>query len=335
MLRNAWVVSVFLLYSAVLPAAEIPVAQAQMRVLPSSHATEGLVQAVRQSQIAAQVPGRVLQVAVKAGELVSAGQLLLSIDDRELSQGVAAQQAQVAAAQAQLANAEASLARTRELVAQKFMSPAALDQAEAQARSARAQLDAIKAGAGAAAVSKGYTRLLAPYAGVVAEVNVEQGDMASPGSPLIKMFAPGDLRVVAQLPQTHVAAARNLSRAQLEIAPGKWQAAGRVKFLPVADSASQMLEVRLEQIPVAGLTPGQSVAVLLAIGEVRRLVVPNSAVLRRGELSAVYVQTEDGRFLQRLVRFGKQFGEAGVEVLAGLKAGEKVALDPVRAGAQK
>lgn len=335
MLRKALIGSGFLLLPALAAATEMSVAEVALRAVPSAYAAEGVVQAVRQSQIAAQVPGRVVQVAVKAGDSVAAGQLLLTIDDRELSQSVAAQQAQVVAAQAQLTHAEASLARTRELVAQKFMSPAALDQADAQARSARAQLDALKAGAGAAAVSKAHTRLVAPYAGVVAEVRVEQGDMASPGTPLMVLFAPGDLRVVAQVPQGRVTAARSLGRAQFEASPGKWQAAGSVKFLPVADAASQMVEVRLERIPQAGLAPGLSVRVLLATGEARRLVVPNGAVLRRGELSAVYVLGPDGRFLQRLVRLGEQFGEAGVEVLAGVKAGEKVALDPVRAGARK
>lgn len=335
MLRKALIGSGFLLLPALAAATEMSVAEVALRVVPAAYAAEGVVQAVRQSQIAAQVLGRVVQVAVKAGDSVATGQLLLTIDDRELSQSVAAQQAQVVAAQAQLTHAEASLARTRELVAQEFMSPAALDQADAQARSARAQLDALKAGAGAAAVSKAHTRLVAPYAGVVAEVRVEQGDMASPGTPLMVLFAPGDLRVVAQVPQGRVTAARSLGRAQFEASPGKWQAAGSVKFLPVADAASQMVEVRLERIPQAGLAPGQSVRVLLATGEARRLVVPNGAVLRRGELSAVYVLGPDGRFLQRLVRLGEQFGEAGVEVLAGVKAGEKVALDPVRAGARK
>lgn len=335
MLRKALIGSGFLLLPALAAATEMSVAEVALRVVPAAYAAEGVVQAVRQSQIAAQVPGRVVQVAVKAGDSVATGQLLLTIDDRELSQSVAAQQAQVVAAQAQLTHAEASLARTRELVAQKFMSPAALDQADAQARSARAQLDALKAGAGAAAVSKAHTRLVAPYAGVVAEVRVEQGDMASPGTPLMVLFAPGDLRVVAQVPQGRVTAARSLGRAQFEASPGKWQAAGSVKFLPVADAASQMVEVRLQRIPQAGLAPGQSVRVLLATGEARRLVVPNGAVLRRGELSAVYALGPDGRFLQRLVRLGEQFGEAGVEVLAGVKAGEKVALDPVRAGARK
>ena len=132
----------------------IPVAEVMFKQVPAAYATDGVVQAMRQSQIAAQISGRVVMVAVKAGDRVAAGQILLRIDDRELGQGVAAQQAQVAAAQAQLVNAEASLARTRELVARKFMSPATLDQAEAQARSARAQVDALKAGVSAASASK-------------------------------------------------------------------------------------------------------------------------------------------------------------------------------------
>ncbi|MDP5241347.1 efflux RND transporter periplasmic adaptor subunit [Uliginosibacterium sp. 31-16] len=313
----------------------VPVAEVMLKQVPAAYATDGVVQAARQSQIAAQIAGRVVLVAVKAGDRVAAGQILLRIDDRELGQGVAAQQAQVAAAQAQLVNAEAGLARTRELVARKFMSPATLDQAEAQARSARAQVDALKAGASAASASKSHAQIVAPYAGVVASVSVEQGDMATPGAPLLSLYAPGDLRIVAQVPQARLAAVRAQGKAQFEPVPGQWKSAGLVKLLPTADVATQSTEVRLEQISQEGLLPGQSVRVLLATGESRRLVLPNAAVVRRGELTAAYVQTPDGHFLQRLLRLGEQFGEAGVEVLAGLSAGEKVALDPVLAGMHK
>ena len=318
--------------SSALAADPLVTAEVALRQVPTAYATDGLVQAVRQSQIAAQVPGRVLQVAVKAGDRVAAGQLLLRIDDREQAQNVAGQQAQVAAAQAQLANAEANLNRTRELVAKKFMSPATLDQAEAQARSARAQVSALQAGAAAASAGRSHTVISAPYAGVISAVSVEQGDMASPGVPLMTLYAPGDLRVLAQVPQARLAAVRGQGRAQIEVASGKWLAAGAVKLMPAADAVTQSTEVRLEQIPQEGLLPGASVRVLLATGEAQRLVIPNAAVLRRGELVAAYVQTVDGRFLQRLLRLGEQFGAAGVEVLAGLSVGEKVALDPVRAG---
>ncbi|MBS1208904.1 MAG: Multidrug resistance protein MdtA [Proteobacteria bacterium] len=314
-------------------AAEVlPVAEVSLRQVPKAYASDGVVQAVRQSQIAAQVSGRILQVAVKAGERVVAGQTLLRIDDREQAQTLAGQQAQVVAAQAQLVNAEANLARTRELVAKKFMSPAALDQAEAQSRSARAQVSALQAGEGVASAGRSHTVIVAPYAGVISVVNVEQGDMAAPGVPLITLYAPGDLRVVVQVPQAQLAGVREQGRAQIEVLPGRWQAVGQVKIMPAADAATQSTEVRLEQIPQEALQPGQSLRVLLATGVAQRLVIPNAAVLRRGELVAAYVQGKDGRFLQRLLRLGEQFGTAGVEVLAGVSAGEKVALDPVRAG---
>ena len=316
-------------------AGEIPVQAASFRTIPLSYASDGLVQPVRESRISAQVPGRVLEVAVKAGDRIAAGQLLVRLDDREQNQGVAGQQAQVIAARAQLENAEAQLKRTRELVSRKFMSPAALDQAESQARSARAQVEALKAGLGSAAVGKSYTRILAPYAGVVASLNVEQGDMASPGQPLMNVYAPGDLRVVVQVPQARLEAVRAVSKAQVELSPGHWKAVPSVKILPAADAATQSTEVRLEGLPLEGVLPGQSLRVLLATGQAKRLVVPISTILRRGELVSVYVLAADGRFVQRLVRLGEQFGEAGVEVLAGLSAGEKLALDPVRAGMKK
>ena len=113
----------------------------------------------------------------------------------------------------------------------------------------------------------------------------------------------------------------------------QWVAPSSRSVMPAADPVSQTIEWRLE-LPTAavrGVVPGQQVRVRFVGGQAQRVVVPAAAVLRRGELTAVYVATPTG-FALKAVRLGADHGSAGIEVLAGLGPDDRVALDPVRAG---
>ena len=119
-----------------------------MRDLPQTIAAEGVVEAIRQTTLGAQVAGRIVELAVKAGDTVRAGQVLARIDARTADQAVAASRSQIAEAEANLANAKRKDERNRDLLAQKFVSQAAVDQSEAEYKAAQAQLAAITANAG-------------------------------------------------------------------------------------------------------------------------------------------------------------------------------------------
>jgi multidrug efflux pump subunit AcrA (membrane-fusion protein) len=167
-------------------------AQAASQAGRSSY--DGVVEALRQTVVAAQVPGAVVELAVKAGDTVQAGQLLLRIDARSADQSAAAVDAQVQAARAQLDVATREYERQKQLFAKKYISQAALDRAEAEVRAARAQASAQTAQAGAARTQTGLHVVRAPYAGVVAEVPVALGDMAMPGRPLLTLYDPAQPR---------------------------------------------------------------------------------------------------------------------------------------------
>jgi hypothetical protein len=119
----------------------------------------------------------------------------------------------------------------------------------------------------------------------------------------------------------------------VQLPDGRWIAPTAREAMPAADAVSQTVEWRLELPATAApsVVPGQQVRVRFATGQVQRTVVPASAVLRRGELTAVYVQ-QDKSFVLRVVRLGADHGEAGIEILAGLLQGDKVAVDAVKAG---
>jgi RND family efflux transporter MFP subunit len=294
---------------------------------------EGMVEAVRQSTVAAQVAGQIIEIKVKVGDRVKAGQVLLRIDPRSAEQALSGSQSQVAEAQAMLSNAQRSYQRSQQLYAQKFISKAALDQAEQDFRATQARVAALQASAGQATTARTFTTITAPYAGVVAALPVEVGDMATPGRPLLTVFDPAAMRVTATLPQSALAGIKLQLPAQVEFpALKRMVATTQITLIPLADSRTHSSRVRLELGEVAGLLPGQFARAYFATGVTRKLVIPEAAVLRRSEVSAVYVLAADGQPQLRQVRLGETAGDGWVEVLAGLREGERIAQQPVRAG---
>ncbi len=301
------------------------------------YVSDGVVEAVRQSVLGAQVAGRITDLRVKAGDPVKAGQVLARIDERAAAQQVAASEAQVRAAQAQLDAAQREYARSQRLYSKKYISQAAMDQAEARFKATEAQVRSLVAQAGLATTQTSFHVIQAPYAGVIAEVSVELGDMATPGKPLVRMYDPTALRVVADIPET---AARALSQGkstkiELPAAPEALHSleAASLTVLPTADPNSHTVQLRLALAPrTSGLTPGLFARVYLPVvpGTAARLTIPAKAVITRTELNAVYVVDSSGNPQLRQVRLGRAVG-GRVEVLAGLSAGERVALDPLAA----
>jgi RND family efflux transporter MFP subunit len=318
-------------------AQSVPTAALQATPEQGGFTLSGSLEALRQSTVAAQVGGNVLQLSVQAGERVKAGQALARIDERDTQAGLAGADAGVAQADAQWRNAKLQVERTRELRQQGFISQAALDVAETQWRAAQAGLDQARAGRSQAALARSFAAVTAPFDAVVLATHVQAGDLATPGRPLVTLYAPGRLRAVVQVPASRSALARAATSLQVQLPDGRWVTPTARTELPAADPVSQTVEWRLDLPAEIGavLSPGQAVQVRFAgavlPGSAARPVIPLSALLQRGELSAVYAVV-DGRFVLKPVRLGAAQGAAGVEVLAGLKPGERFALDAVRAG---
>ncbi|MGZ8258920.1 MAG: efflux RND transporter periplasmic adaptor subunit [Caldimonas sp.] len=294
---------------------------------------DGTVQAVRQTAIAAQVSGAVVALDVTAGDTVKTGQILARLDALAAQQTAAVSEAQLQAARAAQEAADREFERQKQLFAQNYISRAALDRAEAQHKSTQAEVAAQRAGVGAARATSAFYVVRAPYAGVIADVAVVLGDMAMPGRPLMTLYDPAALRVSANVPQSAAglreAAAVRLDIAGLPVQPQPLRAT-KMQVLPTADPATHTVEIRFD-LPagIQGAKPGMFARVWLptsASGDAR-LYVPKRAMVRRAELDGVYVIGSDGKPRLRQVRVGQTVG-ADVEVLAGLSAGERVALDP-------
>lgn len=313
---------------------QTPSVVVQYRELAQTESVDGVIEAVRQSTVSAQISGRVTEIHFDVGDTVKKGQLILRIDEREAAQAVAGSQAQVMQAQASLQNAEATYQRSRQLFAQKFISQAALDKAQADYQLALAQAAASRAGAGQSALTQGYTSVIAPYSGVVSAKLVEVGEMVVPGKPLMTGFDPTQLRATVNLPQQIVPSIGAHPEVQVEIPALKRRITpATVAVQPVADARTHSTQVRVTLPPnEAGIYPGMFVRVHFVQGKSRKLTVPASAVLRRSEVIAVYVLDEQGGLHLRQVRLGEMAGQDEIEILAGLNPGDRVALDAVKAG---
>ena len=307
---------------------------AELREVELSLSAEAVVEAVRQSTVSAQVSGRIVDIRFDVGDRVQKGDVIVRIDERAASQAVAASEAQAREAEAAMVNARAQLERTRQLVQQRFVSQAALDKAEADFKAAESRFKATLAGAGAAATERSFSTIIAPYSGVVSVRHVQLGEMASPGKALLTGFDPGSLRVVATVASARVPALQAGAKARIEVPSlGRWVDVRAVTVVPSADPRTHTTQVRLELPPdVAGLVPGVFARAHFVTGRAARLMMPREAVLRRSEVTAVYAVDEKGVSALRQVRLGEAADATGIEILAGLKPGEKVALDPVKAG---
>ncbi len=335
--------------------ASLPTVIAESNGGKQSVSVDGLVEAVRQTVIAAQVSGAIVELSVKPGDRVKRGDILLRLDARAAEQTAVAGQAQVAAARATLNVASRDFARQKQLFEQRFISQASLDQAEAVFKSTEAQLNSQISQAAATRSQADFAVIRAPYAGVVAEVPIVMGDMALPGRPLLILYDPTALRVTATAPPSTNLTGLSPEQIYIDIPALPSNAKSikpiRSELLPIADASTQTLQLRLDLpagiklampgmfarvwLPVTATTSGTGLAA--ASGTVHGPVsgpvyIPSKAVVRRAEMTGVYVMTADGKPILRQVRLG-QMDRNRVEILSGLSAGERIVSEPQLAAA--
>ena len=300
---------------------------------------DAVVEAVRQATLSAQVPGAIVSLNVKAGDRVRAGQELLRIDASAAQQNVAGSTAQLEAAQANMRVAGKELERQKQLFQKQYISQGALDRAQAQFDAAQAQVNAQQAQTRAAQTQTGFFSVRAPFNGVVSDVPVTLGDMAMPGRPLLTLHDPSALRVSAAVPQSMIEGVRQqIKTVRYEIAGHTSVSAAHVQLLPSVDPVTHTAQLRMA-LPagVEGLAPGMFARVWVPVTPLApnakdaRVFLPLTAIVRRAEMTGVYVMDAQGQPRLRQVRLGRTTGQT-VEVLSGVSAGEQVVTEPASLG---
>lgn len=289
----------------------------------------GRVEAVRSATLAAQVAGAITHLDARPGDRVTAGQVLARIDSRIASQAATASAAQTGASAAALDAARNEFHRQQQLFEKRYISQAALERAQAQYRAAAAQARAQQAAAGAAASQAGLYIVRAPFDGIVSRVPAEMGDMTMPGMALLELYDPNALRVSADVPQRALPAGLSAQAVRIALAQDDGIAPTGIDILPTLDARSHTAELRLT-LPssVASAMPGSYARVTLPGATARQTIrVPRQAIVRRAEMTGVYVLDAQQRPLLRQVRLGAEHGDQ-VEVLSGVNGGDQVVRNP-------
>jgi membrane fusion protein, multidrug efflux system len=299
-------------------------------VTPRERIWDGTVEAVNQSTVSAQTSGRVAEISYDVNDYVPKGAIIVRFTDAEQRAGLRIAQAALEEANARLDEAENAFQRITTMFENETVSKARFEQARANHAAAQARSNAARSGVTAAEEQLEYTVVRAPFAGIVAKRFIEPGELVAPGQPVMSGLSLQSLRVNVDVPQSMFNPIREIGKAFVYVGEQRI-AAANLTFYPVADPITNSFTVRVN-LPddSATLFPGMFVKVGFVIGEARRLLVPQQAVVRRSELTAVYVLVDDQISL-RQVRLGRRF-DSRIEILAGVTENEMIATDPVQAG---
>lgn len=295
---------------------------------PRLFIADGLIEAVEQATVTAQISGRVAVVHVDINDVVAAGDVLLELTTEQQSAGAEAESTALKEARGQHQEAQANLIRVKAMYERGAIAKSAYDAAIASSKIALATVERLEASSGASRQGQGYTRILAPYAGIIAERHVAVGELVSIGQPLLAGYNLEQLRVVADLPQRIANQVMDEQPMTVVLADGNRLTSSEHLLFHHADSASHTVRLRID-LPAKRqqrLMPGAWAKVEVETGREQVLRIPRTAVLRRHELSAVYVAASEGQWQLRPVRLGDE-RDGQLAVLAGLDEGETIARD--------
>jgi RND family efflux transporter MFP subunit len=283
----------------------------------------GTVTARLSAAVAPTVMARVLEVHVQAGSAVRRGDVIATLDARDLTARLQQGEAALAAASAQARQADADLRRARQLFAKEAFTQQDLDAAEARAATARAQAAQARDALAEARVHLGETTVRAPFDGVVAARLVDPGATAGPGAPVALLQDPSTLRLEADIAERCAAPLAIGGELPALVGAPPIELVARIEEIaPVADPRSRTRHVKAVLPPHDALRPGVFATLRLPCERHRALLLPAAAVHRAGQLETVRVVV-DGAPRLRSVRTGKPVGDQ-VEILSGLRAGDTV-----------
>jgi RND family efflux transporter MFP subunit len=324
-------------------AGTVSVFQTANTTVPDELAAVGTVRAADVAQLSAQMMGNVTAVNVHEGDAVRRGEVLVTIDQAQpraalerAQAALTAAQHEVAAAQSQKDLAEATLKRYETLYQRKSVSPQEFDEVKTRAQSAAANAEAAqaaqaqaKAAVAQAQSAFGYTTIRAPFDGLVTERKVDPGALAAPGMPLLTVESTKQFRLEATVDE---ASLRFVHMGQtvpvtLDAYPDPPLQGKVTQIVPSADPASRTFLVKIELPRSPVIRSGLFGRAHFPRGQRSALVIPETAVVDRGAMKAVFVVGHDKIASLRYVTVGSPIGDR-VEVLSGLAPNESVVLSP-------
>ena len=306
-------------------AGDLPQGEVRVVKRPRYETAVGTVKPVHESAIGSKLLARVVEVNVKAGQAIGAGDVLVRLDDADLQARLEQAQAAQAGTLARQVQAEADFQRAQSLLQKKAVSQASFEQAVAARKSAASELERALQAVQEARTVLDYATIRAPFSGIVVDKRVESGDTVAPGQVLLTIFDPTRMQMVASVRES---LAQRLTVGQT--LPARLEAldyqcnATISEIVPQAETGSRSFSVKVTGPCPPGVYSGMFGRLLLPLEDEELVVVPSAAVRRVGQLTMASV-VEEGVVKRRHVQLGREIG-GDVEVLSGLAPGEKVVL---------
>ena len=304
--------------------------------------TSGTVKAKVISDISSRVIGTVTKINVKQGDRVTKGDLLLTIDDKDLTQRVKAVQQEYAEALKSLESAkqnksllDTTYMRYKGLFDEKAVSEQEIDEIENRKNLARLEYERAKATVEKAAaflkeaeINLGFTKITAPFSGIVTQKKIEVGNMAVSGTPLVVLEDDSSFRLDAYVDEKLLEKLKVGMPVEVKIDALGMQTIGEIyEIVPYIDPMSRTFLIKVD-LNDQNLNTGLYGRVTIPIGKKEALLVPQNSIVEKGQLVGVYVVDDRGNVSYRLVKLGRDFNGQS-EVLAGLKDGERIIVEGV------
>ncbi len=299
----------------------------EVRSLPRTETAVGSIRAVHETSIGSKLLARVVEVNLKAGQKVKAGQVLVRLDDSDLQARLQQAKAAVASATAAHEQAISDERRARQLVDGKVVSRQEYEKVATALRAAEADLRRAQETINEVQATLQWATIRSPMDGIVIDKKVDVGDTAVPGQVLVTLFDPKRMQLVANVRESLAHRLQTGQTIGVRVDGLNKQCAGTVsEIVPEAQSASRAFQVKVTGPCPPGIYSGMFGRIMIPLDEEQVLVVPRRAVRRVGQLELVDVAV-DGRVARRAVRTGRTLGN-DVEVLSGLREREEVVLPP-------
>ena len=321
-------VLLLMLASSVLTAETVETQTVRRAPLHETVHLDGLIEAVQQSTVSAQTSGTVVELPFDVDDSVAAGDLILRLEDSEQQSRLRQAEAGLEEARSGLQNARQQFTRIEAIHERGLVSRQEFDQASNNLSAAEARVERAQATVAEAQKQLDYTRIIAPYGGILTERHVELGESVNPGQPLLSGLSLEQLRVVVDLPQKYADLARSERQATVTLADGRVLETGELTFYPYANPETHTFRLRLRlNEPNGSLFPGMLVKVGVPVASREVLWIPAAALVQRSELRAVFVLNRNDQPRLRQIRVGVR-EDGRLEVLAGLSEGERVVINP-------
>jgi RND family efflux transporter MFP subunit len=290
----------------------------------------GKIEAENSANLSTRMMGYVTQIHVQVGQKVSSGQLLVSINNTDLQAKKAQVDASILQATAGYNNAKKDYDRFVNLFKQQSASQKELDDMTARYEMAKAGLEGAKQMRNEVMAQFSYSNITAPFAGVVTNTFVKEGDMANPGMPLVSVEGASRLQVTAMVSENDIAAIKKGMLVKVLVKSSNESLSGKVNEVSVSaknTGGQYLVKINLDKTDntvLSGMFVNAQFPVANAIQTKtnEKVLVPESALVQQGQLTGIYTIGTGNIAILRWLRIGKNFGNQ-VEVLSGLSANEQ------------